>query len=185
VTTALSSALDPVGGEPLTAIHHSGELTWRDFPALAERVKRHLASQGLASAHRHRVFSTFVEMTYNVLNHGLAAEPRPGDPGRRVQAELALGSQDGLVWIASENRVRAGEAPALEHRVRALRAMGPETLRATYRQQVVQGGERGALGTGGGLGLLTIARDAARPVEFALVPAAATDAFLFRLKVVV
>ena len=169
------------------AIQHSGELTWREFPSLVDRVKRLLAAEGVAPARRHRVFSTFVEMAYNVLHHGQRAEPREGEPWRRVPAHVALGHEAAGVWIATANLVGTLEAAALERRLRALRAMSAEELRVEYRDELARAVQRAGdtPGAGGGLGLLTIARDAARPLEFEFVPAAERDGAMFRLKVVI
>lgn len=175
------------GGAPAGAsVEHAGELSWRDFPALAHRVKAHLAAGTLAPNQGRRAFSAFVEVVYNVLHHGLAADETPGDPGRRVPARIALGTRDGLIWIAAANLVPAEAAPELERRLRGLAANDPERAHRDYRDALVRTGARAGTAPGreGGLGLLTLARDAARPIQFELAPVGG-GAVLFRLEVTV
>lgn len=174
------------GGDARPDLHHAGDLSWRDFSKLVDQAKAHLAAQTMPPARRHRVFSTFVEMAYNVLHHAVRSAPKASEPWRLVKAEIALGHAGGAVWIATANLVDAREVPALERRVRAIRAMAPEELRAAYRDQLSRAGERAGsagAGPGGGLGLLTIARDSALPIEFSFAPATADGGALFSLKV--
>lgn len=174
-------------GEPAPSFEHVGELSWSDFPALAKRVKALLAAERLEASQGRRAFSSFVEMTYNVMNHGVPAEPRAGEPGRRVPARVALGVHDGLAWIATANLVSAGAAPELERCLQALAAIDADRIHAVYRDVLVRTGDGGRQRPGrmGGLGLLTLARDAALPMEFEIAPAAGLAAALFRLKVTV
>jgi hypothetical protein len=173
--------------EDAPSVEFTGELSWREFPALAKRVKEYLATERLAPSQGRRAFSSFVEMTYNVLHHGVPAAPRPGDPGRRVPVRVALGVRDGLVWIVTANLVSAGEGSELESHLLAAAGLGADRVRAAYRDVIVRAGERAGSGPGhkGGLGLLTLARDAAQPLEFEIVPSAVLETALFRLKVTI
>jgi len=166
---------------------HAGELSWQDFPKLAARLRERLASEQLNSSQRQKAFSVFVEVTYNVLHYAKPARREAGssEQARQVFAEIALGMEGSAVWIQAANLVTTRQAADLEERLATLRALSSEQARALYRDQLTrgEGGSRSADSKGGGLGLLTVAREACRPLDYTIFPTASGDAAWFRLKV--
>ena len=153
---------------------HQGQILWRDFPQIAQGVRQWLDAEGVRAAHRRKVFSTFVEMTYNVLHH---AAPGPRDPlavmsGRTVMATVALASEGPEIWVATENLIKPEQVAGLAERLSRLAVLGPDEVRALYRERVTAGSALPGPppGNNAGLGLLTIARDAARPLQYSLAP---------------
>jgi hypothetical protein len=161
----------PGGG---AGFRRQGELLWRDFPELAQDVRRWLDVEGVCGAHRRKAFSTFVEMTYNVLHHAAPAAHTEADGlrGRRVSATVALGIEGREVWVATENLVDPERAVALAERLAQLAILDPGQVKLLYRGRVADGTSEPdpSAGNTAGLGLLTIARDVTRPLEHALAP---------------
>jgi len=178
----------PRAGE--ACFRYQGLILWRDFPEIAQDVRRWLDDKRVGGSHRRKVFSAFVEMTYNVLHHAAPTVRGPlgGGAGRSVLATLALGLEGPEVWVATENLVEPDRAGALAERLTRLVGLLPVEARLLYRDRVAAGtGHPGpTAGNNAGLGLLTVARDAARPLEYSLVPGEAPgELTTFSLKVYV
>jgi hypothetical protein len=174
---------DVVKGE--TLFRYAGELTWRILPRVAQELKARLAAEDVSPAERRKAFSTFIELTYNVLHY---AEPARGAgeqeefASRRVAAAIALGREQSSLWIAFANFVSAARAPQLAARLERLRTLACDGARESYRRHVESEASQDPDSKGGGLGLLTVARAASRPLEFALVPEDASSNVRFHLR---
>ena len=154
---------------------YKGDLSWRDFTGLAQSVQQWLDAQDLRGPRRRKAYSTFIEMVYNILNHAAPISPGllDGPRARRVHATIALGSEGHDVWLVAENQVDRSRTHDLAQRLQQIVDLAPSELKLLYRNRLATAGDyRSApAGNGAGLGLLTIARDAARPIEYSLAAA--------------
>jgi Family of unknown function (DUF6272) len=173
-----------------SGFRQAGVLSWRDFAELASGVRRWLDAQAVRGPLRRKVFSTFVEMTYNVLSHSTPLSPDPDATrtDRSVEATIALGTTGTELWVATENLVDQERANVLSERLRQLATLGPTEQRDLYRGRLLARDRTAAAippGNNAGLGLITIARDVKRPLEFSLVPVRTGELFIFSLKATV
>lgn len=161
---------------------HQGELTWRLFPELAHGVRRWLDEQGIGGRHRRRIYSTFIEMTYNILHHAAAREADPAVL-RKVYTTIALGKEGKWVWIAGRNFADRAHARYLTERLARLAALSRQDLALLYRAGVASSGaDLVPPSNNAGLGLITIVRDVARPLEYSLRPSVDSELFTFTIK---
>lgn len=172
-------------------LYFTGEFSPAIAAALADSLRRRLEGHGLAAPMRRRLFSTFVEMTQNILHYAapvpdpLAGQEEPTEgparadedapagpaPARRRGA-VALGQGDGEVWVVCANLVPAEQVGRLRGKLEAVRRLDPDQLREAYRRQLADDDHErtDAISRGAGLGLLTIARACTAPLEYLLSP---------------
>jgi hypothetical protein len=168
----------------------AGVLSWRDFAELASGVRRWLDAQAIRGPLRRKAFSTFVEMTYNVLSHAtpLSPDPEATRSDRSVEATIALGTAGTELWVVTENLVDKERARVLSERLHQLATLGPAEQKTLYRGRLLARDRAAPAippGNNAGLGLITIARDVKRPLEFSLVPVRTGELLIFSLKATV
>jgi hypothetical protein len=172
-------------------LYFTGEFSPAIATALADSLRRRLERHGLAAPMRRRLFSTFVEMTQNILHYaapspatpevdegldeppvgpGAAVAPGPGQIRRH--GAVALGQTDDEVWVVCANLVPAGRVDRLRGKLEALRGLDAAALREAYRRQLANHAHEATdqVSKGAGLGLLTIARACTSPLEWQLSP---------------
>lgn len=163
-----------------------GELSWRHFPDLASRVRRWLDAESIRGPLRRKAFSAFVEMTYNVLSHAAPVRSCPEQVcvERRVRAALALGTSGHEVWIETNNLVQGERAQALREQLDRLGSLGPTELKLLYRSRLANGDAQGEgpRANHAGIGLVTLARDARRPLDYKLVLDSTSEFAFFTLR---
>jgi hypothetical protein len=185
-------------------LYFTGEFSPAIATALADSLRRRLERHGLAAPMRRRLFSTFVEMTQNILLYaapspaplladeepdgsldGLAAPqgleavtPGPGEIRRR--GAVALGQTDDEVWVVCANLVPAERVDRLRGKLEALRGLDAAALREAYRRQLANDDHEATdlVSKGAGLGLVTIARACTSPLEWQLSPDPETGGLL-------
>ncbi|MBL8267489.1 SiaB family protein kinase [Steroidobacter sp.] len=154
---------------------YSGAVSASIVAATAESLRARLMSLDVEAPRARKIFSSFVELAYNIIHHG---EPE----GVRDVRIVRCGSID--VWqhadsyhLRSRSLISASNASPLAERLSELRGLTPQQLRSQFRAQLASLKhlpETSSVG-GAGLGLLTVARNAAQPIEFALDAAPAHE----------
>lgn len=144
-----------------------GELSHAAVAGVGKTVRARMAEAAVPLPVARRLFSAIVELAQNVVHY--AAD---GGLGEAKHALLAIGHRDGAYWAAGANRVDARQAHSLKARFVALQAMTSGDIEAAYRRKLDdERHEQDEIGSrGAGLGLLTLARHASAPLEFALEP---------------
>lgn len=151
--------------------------------AATESFRGTLSERNAAPALQRRIFSTFVEMTQNVLHY---AAPEVIDGEEHIVGMIAVGAEGNRFWVLCGNRVKSEHVPRLIEKLNAVRNMSSEQIRAAYKDQLRndQHSQEDEISKGAGLGLLTIARDSATPIEYSLEThhASSQDSTLFELR---
>lgn len=138
---------------------------------LANSLKDTLEQENASGPLKRKLFSSFIEMAQNILHYGgIPADggsQHPGKPGA-----IGLGKSGSSYWIACGNLVPTEQVERLSDKLTALQSMSLAEIKAAYRQQLANDDHESSdtLSKGAGLGLLTIARDSAQPIEFEFTP---------------
>lgn len=163
--------------------YYEGYFSQTIIAAVADAVKMRIEHNGVAGATRRKLFSTFIEMTQNIIHYSVDAYTR--DDSATFNNEIRHGS----VYISAEgahyhlhcaNPVHADVASELRRKLEHLRGLSGDDIRREYRKSLRN--ETVSDSKGAGLGLLTIARDASEPLEFDFVPIPGSENALFYMK---
>jgi Family of unknown function (DUF6272) len=155
--------------------YFSGEFTSTVVAALSDSLRRKLDERRVEAPLKRRLFSTFVEMSQNILHYAAdgiddgAAESEgwaDGVAGRR--GVVAMGAQGEDYWVVCGNHVPLALRPRMEGKLSALQGLTPDELRDAYRRKLLdEDHERtDTVSKGAGLGLLTMARASSAPLEW-------------------
>jgi len=123
------------------------------------------------------IFSVYIEMTQNIRRY---ADQHPGLEGASSAAIVVSRENDHYV-IGAGNVVTRGDGMTLQERVTSLAAMDRPALKALFKAQLRQ--PREDLNGSAGLGLIDMARKAARPLTASVRDIDAMRSF-FSLRVV-
>jgi hypothetical protein len=150
---------------------YTGAVSAGIVAATGESLRARLHSLNVDSQRARKIFSSFVELLYNMLHHG---EPEGVRDVKIVRCgSITVWQDDDSYHLRSSSLVSAANAPPLVERLSTLSALSQEQIRFEFRLRLTNlqfAPDSGPSG-GAGLGLLTIARNAAKPIEFALEPA--------------
>jgi hypothetical protein len=152
----------------------SGPFTASGVEALGVALRERLEELDVRGKPGRQVFSTFVEMAHNVLHYAAAtaADPPSDEAAPARRGTIAIGDGGDHHWVASANDVRTEEVPPIRDRLESIERMSGVELREAYVRQLQNDAHESEnpLSRGAGLGLLTIARAARRPLEHAFLP---------------
>lgn len=157
---------------------YSGAVSAGIVGATGESLRARLVALDVESHLARKIFSSFVELAYNIIHHG---EPEGARDVKIVRCgSIEVWQQEQRYHLRSRSLISAVNAPPIEQRLAALRALTPEQIRFEFRLRLTNlQYTADASPTGGaGLGLLTIARNAVEPIDFELVPVPSHDARL-------
>jgi len=146
--------------------YYTGEFSQNVIGAMTDTLKQRLDAVGVSGPARRKLFSTFVEMSQNIMHYADAAP----SGGAKVGA-LAVGKTgDSKYWIVSGNPVRVEHVERIKGKVEPLRTMTIDEIKAAYREQLRNDDhEQDAVSRGAGLGFLTVAREASEPLQYQIV----------------
>lgn len=149
--------------------YYTGSFSQNVVAAIGDSLKQRLDSVNASSAERRKVFSTFIEMAQNILHYAPEITAHEGAPPARVGA-LAVGrNDDEKFFVVCGNPVRMEDVSRLHEKLEPLRQMSVDQIKAAYREQLRNDGHADDLvSKGAGLGFLTMARDAAEPIEYSI-----------------
>lgn len=154
---------------PATLLHaYAGPFTQEAVVASGQALR---ALPGLSDAGRHRLFAVFVELAQNI---GRYSAERAGPPGSERGAGLVEVFEDapaGRLAVVATNLVAPDSAAHLAARLAALADLDSEGLKKLHRERRRSAPPPGSLGAG--LGLIELARHAAKPPACATGPAPA------------
>lgn len=146
--------------------YYSGHFDEDVRRSLAASLKNRLEQESAGGIIKRKLFSSFMEMAQNVLHYGGFVEAADA-PGSRPGA-IAVGRNDTSYWIVCGNLVPVDQVSRITGKLAALKQMSVAEIKQAYREQLAND-EHDTLdpdSKGAGLGLLTIARDSAHPIEY-------------------
>ncbi|MDE1180092.1 SiaB family protein kinase [Paraburkholderia sp.] len=165
--------------------YHKGYFSHSIVAAMSEVVKLQLEVAGISAPTRRKLFSSFIEISQNIVHYSSDALVEGWDKGGAIR--------EGAVCITTENErhlmlcvnpVATTAVDGLRERLEPLRSMSLEEIKQAYKHSLRA--ETPEESKGAGLGFLTMARDASAPLEFAFHPRVdAPETTLFCLKTII
>lgn len=139
---------------------YDGDFSETIISALAESVRTRLSEVDVGKDVIKRIFSSFIELVMNILHYSPRGE---GDP----RGVVIVGHSGERYFIATGNYMLAEHVERLRNKIEPVTRMTSEEIRKAYRTQLRNTEpEADGISKGAGLGLLTIARDAAEPFQY-------------------
>jgi hypothetical protein len=175
---------DGVAAEHGVFFYYCGYFSQPIINASADAIQLRLQGVGVADKSKRRVLSAFIEMAQNIVHYSADALTDAGacdDEVRFGTIRIAQGA-DGVVLTCS-NPVDRLTYERLDPKLRIISQMNLDAVRAAYREALRADGE--AESKGGGLGLLTLARESVCPIQYNFTPAPDSDLMVFELRIIV
>lgn len=154
---------------------YSGAVSAGIVGATGESLRARLAMLNVDSQRARKIFSSFVELAYNIIHHG---EPEGARDVKIVRCgAIAVWEEERRYHLRSRSVISEANAAPIAQRLEVLRGLTPEQIRFEFRLRLtnLQYSSDDSPSGGAGLGLLTIARNAAEPIDFELAPVPSHD----------
>lgn len=151
-----------------TLFCYSGRMSESAIAVSGESLRARLAARRVEAGKARKIFSTYVELAYNVVHYG-----HPESTARTQDIRLAsinvTSCEEGYSVIC-RSRISNDDARRLSARIEQLRSMSNEEIKFAYRLRLTNLQYEGESGSskGAGLGLITVARNAIRPLEYSI-----------------
>jgi hypothetical protein len=159
----------------------NGPMSQTVVEGMAGIMRDKMRAEDAAMGVTQRVFAILVEQMQNIVRYS-AERVNDAREGTLAHGQVVVGREtDGRFFVACGNRIRSADGEGLVRRIEHIRSLSDQDLKAHYRQTRRAAPTQGALGAG--LGLIEMARQAARPLDFRITPLDTATAF-FTMKVV-
>jgi hypothetical protein len=145
--------------------YHSGPLDQARVAGIGGVLRRRLREEGANGAQARKVFAAFMEMAQNIVHYGT---PDPAGCGRF--GALSVVRENPGFAVMCGNYLPSAHVPRVRAWLEEVQGMSPEHARQAYHRKLSSGGQDDEYSKGAGLGLLTMAVNAAAPIEFVFVP---------------
>ncbi|PTS90443.1 MULTISPECIES: SiaB family protein kinase [unclassified Caulobacter] len=166
--------------------YYCGYFSQPIIEASADAIRLRLECENLAYKIQRRVLGAFIEMAQNIVHYSAESLTDPNAKTDEVRfGTLAIAQTDLGIRLTCSNPVDTGTAQRLDSKLAVLSQMSLEEIRQAYRTALrAEEGEAGS--KGGGIGLLTIARESSAPIEYQIMDAPnSPDLKIFQLSVTV
>lgn len=170
-------------GKREVILYYEGYFSQNIIAAVADAVKLRTKHNGAADATRRKLFSTFIEMTQNIIHYSVDAYAQ--DQTATFNNEIRHGAiyisvENGRYHLHCANPVHVDMAMQLREKLEHLRTLSGEDIKREYKKSLRE--DMTPDSKGAGLGLLTMARDASEPLEFDFIPMPDSDSVMFYMK---
>ena len=145
--------------------YYHGTFSQNVISTMGDALKQRIESQDTNSKTSRKLFSSFVEMVQNALHYSPAThDSRGGNWGT-----VAVGKLGGKFFIVCGNLVEKQYVDRIREKLDPLKKMSLEEIKLAYREKLNSDSSGDSVSKGAGLGFLTLARDAAEPIEYTLI----------------
>jgi len=144
--------------------YYVGYFSQNIISGMADTVRLHLENSGVAGITRRKLFSTFVEMTQNIIHYSAASLTSPDQRDEIRHGSVCIGKEQDRYFLLCANPVNFADIEKLQSRLESLRSMTLEEIKQAYKATLRT--ENPVDSKGADLGFLTVARDASGPLEF-------------------
>lgn len=163
--------------------YYVGYFSQNIISAMSDTVRLHLEKSGVTGTTRRKLFSTFVEMTQNIIHYSANSLTAPDQDDEVRHGSVCIGKEGERYFLLCANPVNSGEVEKLRLRLEPLRSMTLEEIKQAYKASLRA--ESPAESKGADLGFLTVARDASEPLEFKFRIGESDDLSMFYLKAII
>ena len=165
--------------------YHKGYFSHSIVAAMSEVVKLQLEVAGLSAPTRRRIFSSFIELSHNIVHYSCDALTEDRAQGGAIrEGAICITAQGERHLMSCVNPIATAAVSDLREKLEPLRNMSIEEIKQAYKLSLRA--DTPADSKGAGLGFLTMARDASAPLEFAFHPREGdSETTLFCLKTII
>ncbi|CAG9275145.1 SiaB family protein kinase [Paraburkholderia unamae] len=165
--------------------YHKGYFSHSIVAAMSEVVKLQLEVAGLSTATRRKIFSSFIELSQNIVHYSSdAITEGQGTGGAIREGAMCISAEGERHLMVCVNPIATAAVAELREKLEPLRNMSIDEIKQAYKMSLRA--DTPADSKGAGLGFLTMARDASAPLDFAFHPREDdTDTTLFCLKTII
>lgn len=163
--------------------YYEGYFSQPIIVAVADAVKMRIEQAGAAGRTQRKLFSSFIEMTQNIIHYSVDAFTRNDTASFNNEVRhgsICIATEAGRYYLHCANPVHADIARQLRQKLEHLHTLNLDDIKREYKQTLRS--ETMQNSKGAGLGLLTVARDASEPLEFEFIPIQNSQNVLFYLK---
>lgn len=153
----------------------NGPLSKSIIEELGTAMRRYLESEAVAKNQVSDVFSVYIEQAQNIRHYAAQRGRDATEQQLLTNAIMVVMRQGETYTVSSGNLVAQTDVPALAGQLDRLAALDPAGLRALYKETLRQ--PRPEHAGSAGLGLISMARLAKRPLAYSLRPV--DDRFAF------
>jgi hypothetical protein len=151
--------------------YHKGYFSHNIVAAMGEVVKLQLEVAGVSGPTRRKLFSSFIELSQNIVHYSANALPSAGEnDGAIREGAVCISTEGERHLMLCVNPIATADVENLRNKLEPLRSMSIEEIKQAYKVSLRS--ETPEDSKGSGLGFLTMARDASEPLEFAFHPRA-------------
>lgn len=153
--------------------------------AISETIKARLDTAGAAGPTRRRIFSSFVEMSQNIMHYSSdTLTPDAHSENQIRRGSFCIGMKGDSFFLLCANPVDSANVERIRNRLDPLHTMTMEEIKSAYKKALRD--DTPSDSKGAGLGFLTMARDASEPLEFEFVrDPHNTDTTVFCIKAII
>jgi len=148
--------------------YHKGYFSHNIVAAMAEVVKLQLEVAGVGGPTRRKLFSSFVELSQNIIHYSADALPAAQGSGALGEGAVCITVSGDRHLMLCVNPMATADVDGLREKLEPLRSMSVDQIKQAYKASLRADTPEDSKGAG--LGFLTMARDASAPLEFAFHP---------------
>lgn len=167
----------------VVALQYTGFFSQNNITAMGEVIRLYLEQQEKSFSTRRKLFSVFIEMVQNILRYSSDSRALARAYDKMRFGSVTLGIDNDRYVCESTNLIRPEDILRLREYLETIRTMSADEIKLTYKASLRA--ERPVWSKGANIGLLTLARDASEPLEFAFHQVEASDLSTFHLKAIV
>jgi hypothetical protein len=180
-----SAAFSDVAAAHGVFFYYCGYFSQKIIEASAEAIEQRMEAAGVAEKVRRRVVGAFIEMAQNIVHYSadrLTAADATNDEVRF--GTILIARRGDGISLACSNPVDHETYRRLAPKLATISRMTLDAIRAAYRDALRADAEPESKGAG--LGLLTMARGAACPLQYSFTPSTvAPELMVFDLRITV
>lgn len=145
--------------------YYSGILSQNVITTMSDSLKQKLQIQDEKGARSRKVFSTFIEMIQNALHYS----PGTPDSDDTKVGSVIVGKKEDKYFVICANLIQKQHEARIRDKIDPILEMSADEIRQAYRAQLKNDQHSAdTISKGAGLGFLTLARDSAEPIQYAI-----------------
>ncbi len=145
--------------------YYSGILSQNVITTMSDSLKQKLQIQDEKGARSRKLFSTFIEMIQNALHYSPSA---PGFDDTK-EGSIIVGKKEDKYFVICANFIQKQHEGRIREKIDPILEMSADEIRQAYRTQLKNDQHSDdTISKGAGLGFLTLARDSAEPIQYAI-----------------
>jgi hypothetical protein len=145
----------------------NGQMSQAILVEIGGTLKQSLLDDGAETTVGRKVFSIFIEQMQNIIRYSADRPERVANTvGESSLGIVLVGQKHDVYYVKCGNLIKKGEEASLRSHFIKIRSLDKKGLKEFYKQVRKEGPP--ASSKGAGLGLIDMARQSSRPLEYAI-----------------